>query len=102
MGEFFNLGIRAPQAPASTSRIFLDRGYCYGGFRFLPESFEIPILGQVKSLLLVRDPRDMLVSHYFSTRSSHPAPGSKSTLTTSMKEMPQKDVAQTISIRLRY
>lgn len=98
MGEFFNLGIRAADAPASTSQIFLDRGYCYGGFRFLPDSFEIPILGRAKSVLLVRDPRDMLVSHYFSTRSSHPAPGSKSTLKTGMREMPLKELAQSTLI----
>lgn len=98
MGEFFNLGIRVAQAPAGTSRIFLDRGYCYGGFRFLPDSFEIPVLGRAKSILLVRDPRDMVVSHYFSVRSSHPAPGSKGGLATGMKEMPRRDMAQTTPI----
>ena len=96
MGEYFNIGLRAQQFPESTSRIFLERGYCYGGFRFIPPRFEIPILKSAKSVLLVRDPRDMLVSHYFSTKTSHPAPSG--TLKTGMKDVPLREVAQRLAI----
>jgi hypothetical protein len=71
MFEYFNLGI-SDDCPPDTSEIFLRYGYCYGGFRYLPK-FSIPILPFVKKVLLVRDPRDMLVSHYYSMLKSHPA-----------------------------
>ena len=92
MGEFFQLGLAERDVPAETSKIFRDRGYCYGGFRSFPQKFEIPNLRTCTAILLVRDPRDMLVSHYFSTRSSHPEPGRS--LSTSMKGMPLRERAQ--------
>jgi len=72
---FFNRGMFKNEYPSSTSNIFLERGYCYGGFTYIPDQFKITIFDQVKSILLVRDPRDMLVSLYFSMRYSHPEPG---------------------------
>lgn len=75
IGELFKLGILVEaQVPASTGSLFLPRGYCYG-LPYVPD-FEIPILGHVKTILLVRDPRDMLVSAYYSLLFSHPNPGS--------------------------
>lgn len=74
VGEFYQLGILPEDAPASTSDIFLPKGYCYG-FPGVPEAFKIPLLGRVKTILLVRDPRDMLVSLYYSSLLSHPTPG---------------------------
>lgn len=71
MEEYFTLGIPDDGHPPDTSQIFLRRGYCYGGFRYMP-NFSIPILPYVKKILLVRDPRDMLVSHYYSMLKSHP------------------------------
>jgi hypothetical protein len=53
--------------------MFYDRGYCYGGFRTFPH-YRIPILESSKSVLLVRDPRDMMTSAYFSFRESHVVP----------------------------
>lgn len=73
-GEFFRCGIKHDDAPPQTSEIFLDMGYCYGS-PILPTTYDIPILGKVKAILLVRDPRDMLVSLYYSMRESHPTPG---------------------------
>lgn len=96
MGEFFQLGLAEKDVPADTSRIFLDTGYCYGGFRSFPQRFEIPKLATAKAILLVRDPRDMLVSHYFSTRSSHPNPGRK--LSTSMQSIPLRDKAHMLTV----
>jgi hypothetical protein len=69
-----------PTRDPAGQRIFLHveyllpKGYCYG-FPNLPTEFEILILSRVKSSLLVRDPRDLLVSLYFSSRFSHPVPG---------------------------
>ena len=98
IGEFFKLGIPPGKAPASTSAIFLPKGYCYG-FPYLPTEFEIPIIGKVKTLLLVRDPRDMLVSLYYSLRISHPDPGEfAGSLKAEMTMMPGRTDAQTTDI----
>lgn len=96
MGEFFQLGLAEKNVPAQTSNIFLDHGYCYGGFRSFPQHFEIPNLRRCKAILLVRDPRDMIVSHYFSTRSSHPDPGRA--LSTSMQGIPLREQAQQLTV----
>jgi hypothetical protein len=65
----------APEMADEVSRIFKPRGYCYGGFRMFPRNARIPIIKEHKKCLLVRDPRDILVSHFFSMKNSHPAPG---------------------------
>jgi sulfotransferase family protein len=96
MGEFFEIGLADKNVPAETSKVFLDHGYCFGGFRSFPQRFEVPNLQSCRAILLVRDPRDMIVSHYYSTRSSHPDPGR--TLSTSLKSMPLRDQAQKLAI----
>lgn len=72
-GRMYQLGFRPGDEPDEISGIFLEQGYCYG-FAGFPRH-DIPILSRAKSILLVRDPRDMLVSRYFHIRSSHPPPG---------------------------
>jgi len=96
MGEFFKIGLAERDVPSSASRVFLDNGYCFGGFRAYPKTFEIPSLASKKSILLIRDPRDMLVSHYFSMRSSHPDPGKA--LTTSRKSLPRREQALVMGV----
>lgn len=96
MGEFFQIGLAEQDVPSSTAKVFADNGYCFGGFRAFPKTFEIPNLATRKSIFLLRDPRDMLVSHYFSMRSSHARPGNA--LTTSMKSLPRRDEALMMSV----
>ena len=96
MGELFELGLAEKNLPPETSKVFLDHGYCYGGFRSFPQRFEIPNLATSKAILLVRDPRDMIVSHYFSTRLSHPNPGRA--LSTGMQSIPLRDQAQKLTV----
>jgi len=96
MGEFFKLGLAEQDVPSATSKVFADKGYCFGGFRAFPKTFEIPNLATRKSIFLLRDPRDMLVSHYFSMRSSHPDPGK--ILTTSRQSLPRRDKALVMSV----
>ncbi|MFI4898160.1 MAG: sulfotransferase domain-containing protein [Phycisphaerales bacterium JB059] len=76
-GELFRLGVEHRKVDRSASSVFRPRGYCYGVFRLMPYAYDIPILEDAPKLLLVRDPRDILVSHYFSMSRSHPTPGSK-------------------------
>lgn len=96
MQEYFTIGLPPAQMPAETSEIFLPKGYCYGGFRHMPMTFDIPIVSQSRPVLLVRDPRDMLVSHYFSLRDSHPEPGRA--LKTASVSMSMRDLARTLDI----
>jgi hypothetical protein len=98
IGDLFQIGIPLKDAPPSTSCVFLEKGYCYG-FPYVPTEFEIPILKSAKKIIQVRDPRDMLVSLYFSLRFSHPNPGSSAQgLKTQMTEIPGRSEAQALGI----
>lgn len=57
--------------------IFAQSGYCFLGFRFLPRYLEKFNLTESKKIILIRDPRDILVSHYFSMKKSHTIPEGK-------------------------
>ena len=53
----------------------LRRGNLYGGFRDAPSGlFPRPAFKEARKILLVRDPRDALVSEYFSSAYSHRLP----------------------------
>lgn len=55
------------------ARVCLNKpGYIFTGFRHFPR-FEFDMRDR-KAILLVRDPRDMLVSLYYSIKTSHPIP----------------------------
>lgn len=75
MGDAFEAGISVDDISPDTWSGLQPNGYVYGGFRHLPHRVDIPILKKCKRVLLVRDPRDMLVSLYFSMKYSHPSPG---------------------------
>lgn len=59
---------------ASIGPAFQPEGYCYGGFRSFPY-YPLPLMHKSQAVLLVRDPRDMLTSLYFSEAFSHIVPG---------------------------
>jgi hypothetical protein len=54
------------------SHIFHPTGYLYGVFGGFVEG--IPNLDQYRIVLMIRDPRDVVVSHYFSIAHSHKPP----------------------------
>jgi hypothetical protein len=54
--------------------LIMDRGYCYCGYRNFPNYLRKFDITKNKKILLVRDPRDMLVSFYFSMAYSHNIP----------------------------
>ena len=57
-------------------------GYCYRGFRSYPWFMrENQLIARRKKILLVRDPRDAIVSAYFSFANSHRQPGKGPALT---------------------
>jgi hypothetical protein len=57
------------------ARTLLVAGQVHGGFRAMPLAFaRHPLYENARKILLVRDPRDALVSEYFSNAYSHSVP----------------------------
>lgn len=78
-GRYFTSNIPAKdwiRDPANCAMLF--GGNVYGGFRVMPAAFaNSDIYKQGKKILMVRDPRDALVSEYFSNAYSHRIPERK-------------------------
>ncbi|MFH1156191.1 MAG: sulfotransferase domain-containing protein [Pseudomonadota bacterium] len=70
--QAFGQGIVTADVGGDALVCFKPRGYVYTGFRHYP-GFDLPLAG-LTSVLLVRDPRDMLVSLYYSVAKSHVIP----------------------------
>jgi hypothetical protein len=72
----------------------LTEGNVYGGFRTMPFAFsKSNVFLTAKKVLLIRDPRDALVSEYFSNAYSHAIPaasGDGAEVTRQMTELRQK------------
>jgi hypothetical protein len=65
-------GVDTAAFQSDLGQAFPPYGYCVAGFREIPRSFlGVAALRSLRKLMVVRDPRDMLVSRYFSTRFSH-------------------------------
>lgn len=75
-GRLFSNNIRVSQWIRDPSFAEIVRpGNVYGGFRNYPSGFEHNrIFREGRKILLVRDPRDALVSEYFSSAYSHSLP----------------------------
>lgn len=76
--ELRRLGVKPNDTPEILNALFLPKGYMYGGFRGLPGGTQLPSWASGRTVVLVRDPRDMLVSLYFSEAYSHTPPGTGS------------------------
>lgn len=74
-GSLFKKGYMPGHINGNISHLFFERGYAYLGFRsfWIDQSFDAT---RNKCILLIRDPRDALVSHYFSYLYSHGIPAS--------------------------
>lgn len=68
----FNKGIPTDEVCADAQVCFVEKSRVYQGFRHYP-SFDLS-LSEAQIFLLVRDPRDMLVSMYYSVLKSHVIP----------------------------
>jgi hypothetical protein len=73
--RMFSMGVAPQDIPAAVNAAFAPSGYVFGAFRSLPGGFELPAYAAGRTILLVRDPRDMLTSLYFSLARSHRPPG---------------------------
>lgn len=64
-----------PENEITNPELFIfPQGYCYRGYREFPPYLRTFDISKNRKILLVRDPRDMLVSDYFSTAFSHELP----------------------------
>ncbi len=69
----FSRNVSPTNRPLNIGGIIKPEGYCYGGFRQFP-AHPVPILFSARSVLLVRNPLDMITSLYFSLLKSHRIP----------------------------
>lgn len=74
--ELRSMGFSFPDLTPDVRRLFVENGYCYGGFRGIIDPIELPAFASGRTIFLVRDPRDMVTSQYFSEAISHKPPGS--------------------------
>jgi hypothetical protein len=73
-GEAFRNGVQTSLMDASAGQALKSHGYAYLGLRhFFPFETDFDF-APLKKILLVRDPRDMTVSMYFSQKQSHAVP----------------------------
>lgn len=63
-----------PPGVREVKRIIPSRGFYFGAIRARPFYHRIPHFSEFKALLMLRDPRDVLTSRYFSIAYSHPLP----------------------------
>ena len=75
-GALFKLGIAPQKATLGPDDLFDPVGYAFLGFRSWHPEHALPGWARGRVLFLVRDPRDMVVSQYFSEAYSHRPPGS--------------------------
>lgn len=70
----FTRGFTLAEVEHSFVTHFEPQGYCYGGFRLVTPAFKKFDFASVKKIYLIRDPRDILVSFYYSVLKSHTIP----------------------------
>ena len=77
--RLFNAGVPEqvltdPEFPLKHNEKVADEHTLYGGFRFVPAFATDEFLADKRVMVLVRDPRDVLTSLYFSLQKSHRIP----------------------------
>tara|TARA_B100000315_G_C14552135_1_gene576369 strand:+ start:960 stop:1790 length:831 start_codon:yes stop_codon:yes gene_type:complete len=72
--ELFRRGVNLSDCPLELLRVLERPGYWFHGFRSLWLLEYVRRFRDSRKLVLVRDPRDMVVSYYFSVKRSHAVP----------------------------
>jgi hypothetical protein len=71
--QLFLAGVDPQTVQCDFTELFVPYGYCFAGFRGLASSMSgLESIRKGRKILVVRDPRDMLVSLYYSMKFSHP------------------------------
>lgn len=88
--QAFSQGLTTAEVRAESSPVFDNSGFIFSGFRHFP-NFDLDVAGN-KCILLVRDPRDMVVSMYYSVTKSHVIPEGNDSLRKNREEALQKAI----------
>lgn len=72
--ELFIKGLRLHPFAKAIQELLNKPGYCFGALRG-PAAIDIQTIAPRAKIFLLRDPRDVIVSYYFSITKSHPSPG---------------------------
>lgn len=70
----FNQGVPEHSLSDDIRQLFVATGYGFYGFRYIPSYLKGFYFSRFKKIWLIRDPRDIVVSHYFSMKKSHAIP----------------------------
>ncbi len=99
-GDLFSNDVPVPRWRANPASPGLLRGgNVYGGFRDFPEGLgESPVFKNAIKVLLVRDPRDAIVSEYFSTRQTHSLPQGEDDDGARADMLRRREAAQQVSV----
>lgn len=88
--QAFSQGLTTAEVRAESSEVFKNSGFVFSGFRHFP-NFDLDVANN-KCILLVRDPRDMVVSMYYSVTKSHVIPKGNESLRKNREEALQKAI----------
>lgn len=88
--QAFSQGLTTAEVRAESSKVFNSSGFIFSGFRHFP-NFDLDVADN-KCILLVRDPRDMAVSMYYSVTKSHVIPEGNDSLRRNREEALQKAI----------
>lgn len=72
--QLFAQGVADDELSLENLSVLEQRGILFYGFRSLTNLLNVDNFHRARKLILVRDPRDIAVSFYFSTMISHPLP----------------------------
>lgn len=92
------LGIAPKNYPAEARNLFVPHGYAYTGFRGYRFPFRVPDFASGRTIVLVRDPRDMVVSLYYSIAESHSMPGAEASDELLKQFQQQREAAKSSNI----
>ncbi|MCF6263989.1 MAG: sulfotransferase [Xanthomonadales bacterium] len=95
----FDQGVHTSEIQEDSLKLFKKTGYVYTGFRHFP-LFNMDIKG-APVVWLVRDPRDILVSLYYSILKSHVIPKGLVSLVKSRKATEKTDINQFVLNRAK-
>lgn len=86
--HLFERGIDINTFQCDLPLLFPPKGYCFSGFRMIPQwLIGSDVLRRARRVMVVRDPRDMLVSLYHSIKYSHLFPEATPQLQTLIDSM---------------
>lgn len=101
----FDKGYHMPLIQEDVSGLINKQGCIYGSFRWMPPNLAMPYLESKRKVLLLRDPRDMMVSLYFSMKYSHKIPDEgpmSEAMSRNREQLQSQDINDFVLSRINY